>query len=927
MIRRSLPHYLFVSLSILFVVTFLSTTIVLGQTVQLPRTGQAKCYDTIGTEINCAGTGQDGEYQAGIAWPSPRFTSGTGNEADCMIDNLTGLMWPRNGNIAGAGMLWNDAIDNANNLTLCGFSDWRLPNLNELESLLINADQVNLADWLGSQGFIDVQQPWGASGYWSSTWGNTPNSPARAWFVGTDGWTETGNKYLDYYYFWPVRGENNGPARLWKTGQTYSYREGDDGYCQKGTAWPTQRFTVNGDCVADNLTGLVWSMDANLSGIALTWNDALDYANNLTLCGHSDWRLPNRKEFMSLFDRSTQYLPVDHPFVNVVSEYYTCEYWTSTYNWQYRSSTVWSVWMYKGSFFWDTLEGLNYLWPVRGGQITPPHISPTIDMYPLSGPPGTTFTEGGSGFTPNSTATLHFLKADGITEYPTSDVTVTAEGTFTILYTAPSDKPIGSYAWWAIDGPTGISSNQVTYTISALGTKPKIHGLFVGVQDSGEWWQFTLRGDKMAAALEEIFRKSLSATGDYGSSDVLTGTVTEDGGLTAYDVNLKLDALRPNMAPGDTLWLYISAHGGFDDTGTETTENTGDEGVVLGHGEDGRLYDDRLYLFLNDDKWGDLNKWVFIDSCHAGGFWGNKNDEDEGDLEKLKNIVLIVPVKEGSTKSDGISPFDIFTGYPLFGLALYDGLKLEAVVEGKVYLKADTDLRDGILTPDEIINHYKEFHKTREGYVYPMDFGDYGEPVMFTPDILEPQTAKSDDFTYNINYRVNIQALRGGSVGTQVTIDGSGFGCERGKVLIGGLPTKIAPDGWTDTAITFEVKKPLPASSYNMVVMPKEPKGAFPITYEGGFVMMAPEITSVDPSSGLNPNEIVISGNYFGTKRGKIYLENTVTGKKKRCKITAWGMDSITFIAPKTSKRFPAKEYLLKVVNKVGEDSTTFTVE
>ena len=29
----------------------------------VPRTGQTSCYDSDGTVIDCAGTGQDGEYQ------------------------------------------------------------------------------------------------------------------------------------------------------------------------------------------------------------------------------------------------------------------------------------------------------------------------------------------------------------------------------------------------------------------------------------------------------------------------------------------------------------------------------------------------------------------------------------------------------------------------------------------------------------------------------------------------------------------------------------------------------------------------------------------------------------------------------------------------------------------------------------------------
>ncbi len=54
-----------------------------------------------GTPRNCAGTGEDGELRKGVAWPNPRFVSGTGAAADCMTDKLTGLMWPKNGNLAG----------------------------------------------------------------------------------------------------------------------------------------------------------------------------------------------------------------------------------------------------------------------------------------------------------------------------------------------------------------------------------------------------------------------------------------------------------------------------------------------------------------------------------------------------------------------------------------------------------------------------------------------------------------------------------------------------------------------------------------------------------------------------------------------------------------------------------------------------------
>ena len=45
-----------------------------------------------------------------------------------------------------------------------GHSDWRLPNVNEMESL-INAGEANSASWLYSKGFTNVQ----SDRYWSST--------------------------------------------------------------------------------------------------------------------------------------------------------------------------------------------------------------------------------------------------------------------------------------------------------------------------------------------------------------------------------------------------------------------------------------------------------------------------------------------------------------------------------------------------------------------------------------------------------------------------------------------------------------------------------------------------------------------------------------------------------------------------------------
>ena len=161
------------------------------------------------------------------------------------------------------------------------------------------------------------------------------------------------------------------PAPLAKTGQTTSYRAGDDGDYEKGVASPSPRFKDNGDgTVTDNLTGLMWAKNANMGGI-MNWNSAIDYAENVSLgavgCGltWNDWRLPNVRELQSLIDFGNQSpaLPTGHPFTSVQSS----DYWSSTTS---ASNTdgafgVYIVWGMTGYKTKASSDG--YVWPVRGG--------------------------------------------------------------------------------------------------------------------------------------------------------------------------------------------------------------------------------------------------------------------------------------------------------------------------------------------------------------------------------------------------------------------------------------------------------------------------------------------------------------------------------------------------------------------------------
>lgn len=180
--------------------TFFCATSAFAQFIDLPRTGQTTCYDSAGAVIACPGTGQDGEIQAGVPWPDPRFTVST--DGYCVTDNLTGLMWVRSPD--SLTRTWQQALDYANGLTLCGYTDWRLPNVNELERL-VHAGQSNSATWLNTQGFSNVQSNY----YWSST--SSANSTNYAWVVNMWGGNMYNSNKSNSSYVWPVRSGQVGP--------------------------------------------------------------------------------------------------------------------------------------------------------------------------------------------------------------------------------------------------------------------------------------------------------------------------------------------------------------------------------------------------------------------------------------------------------------------------------------------------------------------------------------------------------------------------------------------------------------------------------------------------------------------------------------------------------------------------------------------
>ncbi len=135
---------------------------------KLPSTGQTLCYDDEGKEIPCYSKGfpgQDGFYQSGYPIKERFIDNGDGT----VTDKFTGLMWQKKAvDINGDQRItepedclsWKKALQYCENLEFAGYTDWKLPNIVELHSIVdLRSEKSGFTPKIERQSLI----------YWSST--------------------------------------------------------------------------------------------------------------------------------------------------------------------------------------------------------------------------------------------------------------------------------------------------------------------------------------------------------------------------------------------------------------------------------------------------------------------------------------------------------------------------------------------------------------------------------------------------------------------------------------------------------------------------------------------------------------------------------------------------------------------------------------
>src|SRR3990172_2152377 len=262
-------------------------------------TGQTTFYDNSKTiSLPQPGEpfyGQDANYLGN----APSYSD---NGDSTITDLVTGLMWQKSPDRNGDGVInysdklyYDEAVALAASFNLAGYTNWRLPTIKELYSLIMFSGaepSPEATSTIGCVPFIDTN-------YFSFAYGDLSAGEriidaqfaSSTIYVST---TMTGDRTMFGVNF--ADGRIKGYPADQSVGKKYYVL-----YVRGNTAYGTNEYEDNGDgTITDKATGLMWMR--NDGGEAVSWENALSYAEGLEYAGYSDWRLPNAKELQSIVD-------------------------------------------------------------------------------------------------------------------------------------------------------------------------------------------------------------------------------------------------------------------------------------------------------------------------------------------------------------------------------------------------------------------------------------------------------------------------------------------------------------------------------------------------------------------------------------------------------------------------------------------------
>lgn len=249
-------------------------------------TSQNEFYDNE-KPITCADLtssffGQDAQYAGNMATYQD-------NGDGTVTDLTTGLMWQQD---PGEKMTYDQAESGISSFNLAGYSDWQLPTIKELYSLIL-FDGTDVSACHGTCSvtpFIDTR-------FFHFSYGDESMGERRidSQFASTTKYVSTTMNGSETLF-----GVNFADGRIkgYPTSKLLYFL-----HVRENEIYGKNNLVENGNgTISDNSTGLTWMQTD--SGTAMDWQSALAYCENLEEAGATDWRLPNIKELQSIVDYS-----------------------------------------------------------------------------------------------------------------------------------------------------------------------------------------------------------------------------------------------------------------------------------------------------------------------------------------------------------------------------------------------------------------------------------------------------------------------------------------------------------------------------------------------------------------------------------------------------------------------------------------------
>ena len=278
-----------------------SSSFLQAQTYKIVDTGQEKCYNNF-NEITApsfgeAFYGQDAQYNG-------NQSSYQDNGDSIITDLVTGLMWQRTIDRNGDGVFntsdklyYDEARDSTATCRTGGYSDWRLPSIKELYSLIqFSGAEINPNATSTANVYHFLDTTYFKTGFGELSAGERLIDAQYASSTIYKGLTYVGSASGDFTMFGVnfVDGRIKGyPATRIKK---YYVR-----YVRCNNEYGKNKFIKNGNgTITDSATGLMWMKADN--GSDVLWGNALSYAEGFEYAGYTDWRLPNAKELHSIVD-------------------------------------------------------------------------------------------------------------------------------------------------------------------------------------------------------------------------------------------------------------------------------------------------------------------------------------------------------------------------------------------------------------------------------------------------------------------------------------------------------------------------------------------------------------------------------------------------------------------------------------------------